>query len=139
MFPATQPNLTAGGNILPNRFLSPNTGSGQARIAIQSSGSTALIFGVSEAYTRGYATLDDTYVAISGEPIPYRGPLQVAGLMLGGTVTDSSVPLTSDSLGRGVTSVPTAGTITYYGAIALDAGVSGDIIDVYVLPALTLA
>jgi hypothetical protein len=55
------------------------------------------------------------------------------------TVNSFGVPLTSDGSGAGTPLAPTAGTITYYGAIALDPGVAGDIIEVYVMPTLSVA
>ena len=141
MFPLSQINLTAGGNITECRFLTTVSGNGNFRKAIQAVSSTALILGVSERGTRGPARDVDgtTYLCIAGDPIPYRGPLQVASLMLGGTVSDMGVPLTSDASGRGIAQAPADGTTTYYGAIALQPGIVGDIADVYVLPTVVVA
>ena len=134
----TQPNLTANGNIRGNRFLTGVSGNGNFRLAVEATASTQLLLGVSESGERGPAMFSDggTYLAIAGDSIPYRGPLQFAALKLGGTVSNANVPLTSDSSGRGVAQAPSDGTTTYYGAIALEAGVEDDVIEVYVLPSM---
>ena len=51
----------------------------------------------------------------------------IADLKLGGTVARGDM-LTSDASGQGVTAAPAAGTNNRIGAMALIAGVSGDII-----------
>ena len=133
-FPMTQIPLTANGNIRPNRFLTSVSGSGNFLLVVEATASTQFIVGVSSDGTRGPGGVDDTYVAIATEPVPYRGPLQIANLMLGGTVTNMGVPLASDASGRGVATAPADGTTTWYGAIALQSGVANDVIPVYVLP-----
>ena len=138
MFPATQIPLTANGNIRPGRFLTTVSGAGNFNLTVEATASTAIILGVSERYARGPADgqggSNELYVAIAGEEVPYRGPLQMAELLLGGTVTDQGIPLTTDSSGRGVADAPTDGTLLWYGAIALRSGVENDYIPVYVLP-----
>jgi len=132
----TVPNLTANGNVRENRFLTFVSGSGNFRLAVEATASTQPLFGVSGSGTRGPARdVDgDTYLAVAGDPIPYTGPLQFGALKLGGTVSNANVLLTSDSAGRGIAQAPSNGTTCYYGAIALEAGVENDVIEVYVLP-----
>jgi hypothetical protein len=130
----TWPTYTANGNIRPNRFLTGVTGNGNFLLVVEATASTQFLVGVSQSGTRGPGGVDDTYIAIAGEPCPYYGPLSIGELLLGGTVSDMRVLLSSDASGRGVATAPADGTTTYYGAIALQAGVSGDIIPVYVLP-----
>lgn len=139
MFPLTQIPLTANGNIRPGRFLTGVSGNGNFRLAVEATVSTALILGVSERGTRGPAGVDETYIAIAGEEIPYRGPLQIAELLLGDTVSNMNVLLTTDNAGRGVPLAPSDGTTTYYGAIALQAGLVNEYIEVYVLPTVVVA
>lgn len=126
----TQPPMTAGGNVAPKRFITPSTTAGKT--AVQASAASQLLIGVSEMWTRypPGSPSDDGYVAVSTEPLPYRGPLQIASLTLGGTVSNPATPLTTDANGKGVA----ASTGNYVGALALELGVSGEDIDVYVLP-----
>lgn len=128
------PTLTANGNIRPNRFLTTVTGTGNFLLVVEATASTAMIIGVSESGTRGPGGVDDTYIAIAGEEVPYRSALQKAELKLGGTVDNMGVPLTSDGSGQGIAQAPANATTCWYGAIALRSGVSGDIIPVWVLP-----
>lgn len=138
MFPATQIPLTANGNVRPGRFLTGVTGNANFLLAVEATASTQFLLGVSERYPRGPSDgqggSNELYVAVAGEHIPYRGPLQIAELLLGGTVSNMNVPLTSDGSGRGVALAPADGTTTWYGAVALQAGVENDYVPVYVLP-----
>lgn len=138
MFPLSQIPLVANGNISPGRFLTGVSGAGNFLLAVQASASTALILGVSERGVRGPADgqsgTNETYIAIAGDEIPYRGPLQIAELQLGATVSNMNVPLTSDANGKGTPLAPSNGTTTYYGAIALQGGAADEFIPVYVLP-----
>ena len=133
-FPMTQIPLTANGNIRPGRFLTSVSGNANFLLVVEATASTQPLFGISERGTRGPAGVDETYIAIATEPVPYRGPLQVAEVILGGTVSNMGVLLTADSAGRAVATAPVDGTTTYYGAIALQAGLVNEYIPVYVLP-----
>jgi hypothetical protein len=137
-FPMTQIPLTANGNIRPGRFLTTVSGNSNFLLVVEATASTQILLGISERYVRGPADgqggSNELYIAITGDEVPYRGPLQIAELLLGGTVSNMGVLLTSDGSGQGVATAPANGTTTYYGAIALQAGVSGDYIPVYVLP-----
>lgn len=137
-FPMTQIPLTANGNIRPGRFLTTVSGNANFLLVVEATASTQFLVGISERYFRGPADgqggTNETYLAIAGDPVPYRGPLQIAELILGGTVNNMGVLLTTDGSGAGVATAPSDGTTTYYGAIALQSGVSGEYIPVYVLP-----
>jgi hypothetical protein len=126
----TQPPLVSGGNVSPKRFITLSTTAGKT--GVQASAASQLLIGVSEAWTRYVpnSPADDGYHAIAGEGIGYRGPLQIATLTLGGSVTNPRTPLTADADGKGVA----ASTGNYVGAIALELGSSGEDIDVYVVP-----
>ncbi len=134
MFPLSQIELTANGNVRPNRFITGVAGAGNFLLAVEATASTQMILGVSESGTRGPGGVDDTYIAIAGEHLPYRGPLQVGELILGGAVTSILVPLTSDGAGAGIAQAPADGTTCWYGAIALRTGTTNDIIPVWVMP-----
>jgi hypothetical protein len=132
----TQPRATAAGNISPSRFISWQTGAGNEATVVQASAVTQVLAGVSEKYVRqapGYGP-DYTYIAIANEEVPYRGPLQIATLQLGGTV-NGTVPLVTNSSGQGVAAATLgSGTLQVIGALSLDSGVANDYISVYVLP-----
>jgi hypothetical protein len=131
----TQIPLVANGNVAPGRFLTLVSGNANFGLAVQASASTQLIVGVSERWTR-YAPGtgdDDGYIAVAGENLSYRGPGQIAELQLGGAVSNGNVLLSADADGKGVASAPADGVATYYGAVALQAGVADEYIPVYVL------
>lgn len=88
--------------------------------AAKASGSTAAIVGVA------------LYDVTAGQ----TGSIQVTGVArvkLGGTVAAND-PITSDASGQGVTAAPAAGVNAYIVGIALESGVSGDLIDVLLAP-----
>lgn len=117
---------TAAGNITPSSFVVVNTATDNQYIL--ASGNTVPIAGISGIGTRypPYSTLDDTFIAISGENFRlFQPPEKEAALRLGGTVTAGDL-LTSDANGFGVT----ASSNMQVGARAKQAGVSGGIISV---------
>ncbi len=88
--------------------------------AATANGSTAAIIGVA------------LYDAAAGQ----TATIQVSGVArvkLGGTV-NAGDPITSNASGLGVTAAPAAGVNAYILGIALEAGVSGDLIDVLIAP-----
>lgn len=130
----TQPNLTAGGNVSPMRFLKFD-GTNFHR-AIQATGVTVPLIGISERntrYTPGSPS-DDGFIAIVDEMLPYRGPMQMASLTLGGSITTQNTPLTSDGSGKGIAQAPADGTTAWYGAFAMASGSADQVITVYILP-----
>lgn len=132
----TQPSATAAGSISPCRFITWQTGAGNELTVVQASAVTQVLAGVSEAWVRqapGYGP-DYTYIAIANEECPYRGPLQVGKLQLGGTV-NATVPLVTNSSGQGVAAAALgSGTLQVIGALSMRSGVANDYIPVYVLP-----
>lgn len=143
MFPLTVPQFTAAGNIRPNRFLvGAGSGNGNFQKVIEATGSTVMLVGVSQSGVRGPqpagdstgSTNNTTYLAVSGNSVPVSTALMEGDLLLGDTVNDFRIPLTSDGSGRGIPQAPANGTTCWYGAIALEPGVSGDVIKVWVLP-----
>jgi hypothetical protein len=123
IFPAV-----AGGDIFPARFLIASTSADNTVLQAAANGK---IVGISQKGTRRtpYAGLDDGKAAIAGENVHFFGPPETAPLELGGTVTAGDL-LEADANGKGVTS-STDGH--FYGAIAPQAGASGDIIEVQVM------
>lgn len=122
----------ANGNIAPSRFVKIDTTAGVKDRVLQATAGDK-IYGISFVGTRNapYAPLDDGYIAIAGEFLSIYGPsAKDVRLELGGTVTQGD-SLKSDANGKGVT---TTSTGDWIGAIAMDAGVSGDVIRVQVIP-----
>lgn len=136
MFPLTSVTWTADGNIGPCRFLTTVSGTTKFQKVVQASDSTKIIVGVSGRNVR-YAPGspgDDGFNVIAGEELnDARGPFQEATLKLGGTVNNQGQLLTTDASGQGIAADPTNGTVTWFGALALQQGVSGDFIPVFVL------
>lgn len=113
---ANIPLVADTGGLSENLLVKPATGKKGAKAA----GSTAAIIGVA------------LYDVAAGQ----TGTVQVAGVArvkLGGTVAAGD-PITSDANGQGVVAAPAAGVNAYIVGVALEAGVSGDLIDVLIAP-----
>lgn len=135
MYPP-QITYTANGNIRPRRFVTTVTGNGNAQKCVEATLSTAIIIGVSFNGTRYVpgSPADDGYLAIAGEQCSIHGPGHIADLDLGANVTNAGALLTTDGSGLGTpTPAVTDGTVTYYGALAAQTGLSGETIKVIVL------
>ncbi len=125
----------AGGNISPKRFCT--LVAGVPNQVVQASNKNQILVGISADWTRYTpgSPADDGYHAISGESVTLYGPFQRCLLTLGATaVTDVTIPLTTDANGKGTPFAPAAGTVAYYGALALRLGAAGVDIPVIVLP-----
>lgn len=136
MFPSTQPNFVANGNVSPCRFITPVVSSTGGGKAVQASAATQLLIGVSYEETRypPGSPADDGYMAIATENLPYHGPGQICNLQLGDdTVVSAHMVLTADAEGKGTLLDTTLDTKSYAGAIALQPGVDNDKIMVWVL------
>lgn len=137
-FGLTQLNFTANGNVSPRRFIVPVTGAGNGQLAIQASGRTRALVGISADFTRfpPGSPQDDGYVAIANEALPYHGPMEICNLDIGSTaVTDCAIPLTSDSDGKGLPVSFAAGqtTGTWVGAVPMRTCAASETIPVLVL------
>jgi len=119
----------ANGNIAPCRFVKLDT---TADGRVLQCGAGDKIQGISQAGTRRtpYSTLDDGYAAIAGEDLEVFGTAEQPLLELGGTVTRGD-RLKADANGAGVTSSTDKDE---WGAIALQSGVSGQLVRVEVHP-----
>jgi hypothetical protein len=128
-------SFVAGGNIAPSRFVVIDTSAD--RQVTQAAGTTAGIIGVSQMGTRRtpYSTLDDGYAAVATEEIQVFCTGSEPLLELGGTVAAGD-SLTSDGSGKGITTTTDKNN---YGAIALEAGVSGGLCRVRVQPYVQLS
>jgi len=124
----------ADGNIAPSRFVT-FTGAGQDRVVQATAGAGSAgdpIYGISQPGPRNtpLAPLDDGFCAIKDETLMiYGAPNKDVILELGGTVAQGD-KLKSNASGQGITTTTTADNI---GAIAEEAGVSGDLIRVQVI------
>lgn len=120
-------SAVASGNIAPCRFVKYSTTAGQ----VTQCGAGEAAVGISQEQIRNapYGSLDDGYAAIANERLRVYGePEQDVMLELGGTVTRGAF-LKSDADGKGVA---TTTDQDKYGAIAREAGVSGDLVRVQV-------
>jgi hypothetical protein len=118
----------AGGTIVPSRFVKQSTTADNTFLA---AGANDKIVGISQKGTRRtpYSGLDDGNAAIVSENLHVFGPPETAPLELGGTVTAGDL-LEADSVGRGITCSTDGHN---YGAVAPQAGSTGDIIEVQVM------
>lgn len=119
----------ANGNVPPARFVRTDT-SGDNLVVVAAAGEQ--IFGISQPSTRRtpYSNLDDGYAAIAGEDLDVFSVGEVCLLELGGTVSPGT-RLKASTLGVGIA---VASNNDEYGAIALVAGASGDLVMVQVMP-----
>lgn len=116
----------AGGNISPAVFVMLST---TADSTILQATAGALTIGVSSrsTHTAPLSGLDDGYNAVEGESVRIFVEGEVCGLTLGGTVAAGD---RLKATTNGVAITGTAGAT--YGARALEAGISGEIIQVIV-------
>ena len=119
----------AGGNVAPSVFVTPDTSVVGGQVVQAGAGDK--VFGISQPGTRQapLAGLDDGFCAIAGQGLMVLDAKDVGWLQIGGTVTfgDFLKPTTG---GVGVT---TTSDGDFYGARALESGVSGDLINVEVM------
>jgi hypothetical protein len=129
-------SFKAGGNITPSRFVIVDT-SADRQVVQASSATAAGIIGVSQMGTRRtpYSLLDDGYCAIATEDVEVFCTGSEPLLELGGTVATGD-RLTADSNGKGITTTTDANE---WGAIALEAGVSGGLCRVRVEPYMRMS
>jgi hypothetical protein len=122
-------SMKANGNITMSRFVRIDT-SGDGLVVQAGTGEKC--FGVSQAGSRRvpYSSLDDGYAAIAGEDLEVFGIGEECWLEIGGTVTVGD-RLKSDTDGKGVT---TTTNLDEWGAVARQAGTSGQLIRVQVIP-----
>jgi len=130
--PNTPPRLVAGGTIYPCRFVKFSTAADDR--GLQATANDKLI-GIS--YPNGkYSPLSDLVTdnphAAAADPIQLLGDGEQGLLELGDTVTRGD-KLKSDADGKGESVATSGTTLQQYGAIALESGVSGDKIRVFVL------
>lgn len=127
-------SMKAGGNINPASFVKLST---TADGVVLQSGDGEVVYGIAQPGTRRtpYSSLDDGYAAIAGEDVQVFGVGEECYLRLGGTVTRGD-RIDPDSSGYGTTVTADQAN---YGAIALQSGVSGDLVKVLVSPFLQIS
>ena|SRR5579859_2244988 len=118
----------AGGNIAPSVFVTPDTTVPGGQVV--QAAATDKVVGISQPGTRQAPLpgLDDGYCAIATQGLVVYDENDVCWLQIGGTVTvgDFLKPTTG---GVGITTTTDG---DFYGARALESGVSGDLINVEV-------
>lgn len=130
----TGPQLVANGNIRPFRFVKIDTTAGNSHFGLEADANDKLI-GVCGGETNQPPLSDlvsTNYHAQAGQHIKLHPDGEETLLQLGGTVVQGD-RLKSDNDGQGVVIATTGTTIQHYGAIALEAGDSGERIRVQVL------
>lgn len=118
----------ATGNISPSRFIKLGSSEG----TVTQCGSAEKMFGISQEGTRRapYTGLDDGFNAVAGETVRVYEEGEICWLEAGGTIAVDD-RLISDSDGKGTASTSDNAWI---GAVALQSGVSGQLLKVRVLP-----
>lgn len=126
--PSTPPNVIAGGTIRPSRFVSIS-----AAYTVIEGTANAEVIGISGVNSNKAPIPEVTtnYHAESGEQVVLHGEGEVSALVLGGTVAAGD-KLKSDGNGAGVVCASSGTTRQFYGARALQAGSSGETIEVMV-------
>lgn len=122
------PQFIADGNIAPMCFVKASGASGDNRCLQAGAGDP--IIGISQQQQRNapWGPLQDGYAAKQGEQLRVFGLGEVTWLLVGGTVAVGN-RLKSDANGKGIA---TTADGDEYGAIALEAGTSGQQIRVQV-------
>lgn len=117
----------AGGNISPSRFVKLDTGNDGKALQC---GAGEMAYGISGPDVRNfpYGSLDDGYHAVAGTNCRVFGLGERCWLELGGTVTPG-VLLKSNADGKGVA---VSANNDFYGAVSIQGGVAGDLIEVEV-------
>lgn len=129
----TVPGFVAGGNVNPSRFVNLNS---TADHTVTQAGDNVFVFGIAHEGTKDVPIPGaSTLAAEAGDPIKIYGEGEGDVLLeLGGTVSPGN-RLKSDANGKGVAIALTGVSSTdvqHYGAIALEDGVFGDKIRVFV-------
>ncbi len=128
----TPPRIVAGGQILPFRFLSPDSSADHQGLQATANGE---IFGVSGEGTK-YAPLSDLVTtnphAEAGDPVDLRGDGE-EGMVEAGAAFSAGVRLKADAIGRAV-AVATTGTIAqnYGGRSQQAATAAGELVRISV-------
>ncbi len=130
------PPLQAASAILPARIVAFSGTT--TNVCAAASGATSRIVGVTPPATK-YPTRSredaSGYAFETGDVVSYYGlPFTVCKVELGGTVTNLFTQLTATTAGKAVAltvGTGTAGVINWQLGYALNAGVTGDLIDVW--------
>jgi hypothetical protein len=122
-------SMKAAGDIAMCRFVKQDT-TQTFRVLVAGAGEK--VFGISHQSSRRmpYLSLDDGFAAKDGEDLSVYCSHETCLLELGGTVAVGD-RIKSGALGVGVV---TTTNLDEWGAIALEAGVSGDLVKVEVYP-----
>lgn len=125
--PRPQPQLVAGGDIYPGRFL---TLSAAADFTAVQATANSRIIGVS-GLGSNYPPLTDLVStnkhATAGQPVDIKGDGEVAQVYAGDAVTAGD-RLKADTNGKAVPIATTGTTLQNYGAVALQSGAADELI-----------
>ena len=130
------PTLEAASAIYPARIVAFSGTT--TNVCAAASGATSRIVGVTPPATKfptGSREDASGYAFEAGDPVSYYGlPFTICKVELGGTITNLLTQLTATTAGKAVeltVGTGTAGVINWQLGYALQAGVSGDLIDVW--------
>lgn len=130
----SSPNYLANGNIYPCRFVKIDSTAGKNFSVIQSAAASDKSIGVSQVGTR-LAQIEGltatAYAASAGDNLRVFGPGEQCLVECAGTITQGDW-VTADADGKAV-AITVSGTVCH-AAFALESGVSGDFIRVFLNP-----
>lgn len=125
------PKLVAGGAIRPSRFVKFSASADRTILEADANERTIAI--ATDAERDAPQTGSSTEAAAAGEPCHVNMPGVVCKLKLGSGGTTRGNMLKSDADGQGVDAATSGTTLQWVGAIALESGSEGELIDVLVI------
>ena len=129
--PRPQPQLIAGGNILPGRFVKLSTAADFTGLQATANAAILGVAGLGANYPPLSDLVGTNYHAQAGDPIDLKGDGEVVQVIAGDTISPGD-RLKSDGNGAAVPIASTGTTIQHYGAVALQEAVAGDFVWVQV-------
>jgi len=122
--------MVAGGDVNPARFIKVSTA---ADYTVLQAGANEAVFGISSSASRDAPIPSaSTLAAAATQSLAFNPVGSFCLLELAGTVTRGD-EIKSDADGKGVVRATTGATLQNFGAVALESGVSGELIRVLVV------
>jgi hypothetical protein len=124
--------FVAGGAIAPSRFVTLSTT--QDSTVLQATTLNTRCIGISQAGSQLFPTPTNSNNAAGADldPVQVYGPGDIAPLQIGAGGVTRGAMIRCDATGQGVLALTTGNVLQWVQAIALEAGASGEIIDVLV-------
>lgn len=140
--PRPQPQLIAGGNILPGRFVKLSTSADFTGLQATANDRILGVSGLGSNYPPLSDLVGTNYHAQAGDPIDLKGDGEIVQVLAGDVITRGD-RLKSDAYGAAVPIATTGTTIQQIGAVALQSAIANEYVWVQVTanrserPALT--